>query len=147
MINSPLEISADYDRCCSKGTDVSVWYVVYGTDVMIIRHGKTRWAYCLPETIDNHFGNKHNYHLRDKSIPESKHEFDSFFDTSTGKEIWKSEQIKDQERSGQVFCTPREAKEEAAKNKKHLIEKDSRRHSKEFREAMVPVLKRAGVFR
>ena len=68
--------------------------------------------------------------------------FDSFFDSSTGKEIWNMEQIKEQERAGKLFIKPDEAERIANKNKQEIDRKDRERFRNEMRPKAREILRK-----
>jgi hypothetical protein len=68
--------------------------------------------------------------------------FKSFFDTSTGKEVWNMEQIKEQERAGKLFLRHDEAERIANKNKQEIERKDRERFREELRPKAREILRK-----
>ena len=141
----PIEIPDDYDRAQFNGMDMSVLKVLTGNTLLTIKDGVKTEETISDEERESMMKRKSNFFLRDKSIPEAKRMFDSWYDTSNGERIDSMEKIKEMEKNGQVFCTPDEAQAEAKKNRKYIDEKYNREEGKRFDERMMPVLKRNGI--
>ena len=138
-----ITLQDDLDRVMSKGLDLRVFYAVKGNVVTVIKNGKTRTRAMSDTIIERLCGNRGNYMKMD--LPQAKHMFDSWYDTSTGQRIDSMDMIKDQEKNGRVFCTHEEATAEAKKNRRDIDDKSRREENKRFEERMYPVLRRNGV--
>ena len=80
---------------------------------------------------------------KEKKVEGFKHRaFDSFFDSSTGKEIWNMEQIREQEKKGRLFIKPDEAERIANKNKQEIDRKDRERFRNEMRPKAREILRK-----
>ena len=102
---------------------------------------KERWYYYNDGKIF-HVDKDNNGEYVNQGIKKTKREFDSFFDTSIGETIWRSEQIRDKERAGQVFCSPEEAQKEARKNRAEIDNKARVESNARLREKILPILQR-----
>jgi hypothetical protein len=141
----PVEIPDDYDRAQYEDMGLKVLKVLKCNTLTTIRDGLKTVSEISEDERDLMLNRKSNFFVRDKSIPEAKRMFDSWYDTSNGERIDSMDKIKELEKKGQVFCTPEEAQSEAKKNRKYIDEKYKREEGKRFDERMMPVLKRQGL--
>lgn len=101
---------------------------------------KERWYYYKDDRILHIKGDEMEY--VDQGIKKTRAEWNSWYDTSTGETIWRSEQIKDKEKKGMVFCSAEEASKEARKNKAYIENKSRIERNARLRETMRPVIRR-----